>query len=155
MRTAKISVVMPIYNVELFVAESVQSVLTQSFTDFELICVDDGGTDRSMEIVRNFDDDRIRIVSQANRGLAGARNTGIANARGDFIALLDSDDVWHRDKLQLHYIHLTANPEVGVSYAGSRLIDCDGQVLSIAMRPRLGEARGRHASTCEVGECSE
>ena len=139
MRTAKISVVMPIYNVEAFVAEAVQSVLNQSFADFELICVDDGGTDRSMEIVRNFDDDRIRIVSQANRGLAGARNTGIANARGDFIALLDSDDVWHPDKLQLHYIHLTANPEIGVSYAGSRLIDRDGQVLSIAMRPRLGK----------------
>ena len=88
MRTAKISVVMPIYNVEAFVGEAVQSVLNQSFEDFELICVDDGGTDRSMEIVRDFNDDRIRIISQTKRGLAAARNAGIEQARGVFIALL-------------------------------------------------------------------
>lgn len=143
MTTPKIYVVMPIYNVEDFVGEAVQSVLDQSFKDFELICVDDGGTDRSMDIVMAFNDPRIRIVSQANRGLAGARNTGIAQARGDYVALLDSDDVWHRDKLMLHYIHLTANPDIGVSYAGSRMIDRDGGVLSVAMRPKLGRVTAR------------
>ena len=143
MNTPKMSVVMPIYNVQAFVGEAVQSVLDQSFTDFELICVDDGGSDNSMDIVRGFSDERIRIVYQANMGLAGARNSGIAHARADFVALLDSDDVWHRDKLQLHYIHLTANPDVGVSYAGSRLIDRDGQVLSVAMRPKLGKITPR------------
>ena len=139
----KISVVMPIYHVEKFVGEAVQSVLDQSFTDFELICVDDGGTDASMDIVRAFSDPRIRIVCQANRGLAGARNTGIRHAQGEFVALLDSDDVWHREKLALHYIHLMANPEIGVSYAGSRMIDCDGAVLSVAMRPQLGRISAR------------
>ena len=96
-----------------------------------------------MDIVRDFDDPRIRIISQPNRGLAGARNTGIANARGEFVALLDSDDVWHREKLTLHYIHLTANPDIGVSYAGSRMIDRDGEVLSVAMRPKLGRVTPR------------
>jgi glycosyltransferase involved in cell wall biosynthesis len=143
MKTPRISVVMPIYNVEAFVAEAVQSVLDQSFTDFELICVDDGGSDGSMDIVYAFRDDRIRIVHQANRGLAGARNSGIAHARGEFVALLDSDDAWHRDKLQLHYIHLSANPEIGVSYSGSRLIDGSGEVLSVAMRPKLGRVSAR------------
>lgn len=143
MNTPKISVVMPIYNVEAFVGDAVRSVLDQSFTDFELICVDDGGTDNSMDIVREFSDERIRIVCQANRGLAGARNSGIAHARGEFIALLDSDDVWHRDKLQLHYIHLTASPHIGVSYAGSRMIDREGKVLSVAMRPKLGQVTPR------------
>ena len=143
MKTPKISVIMPIYNVEAFVGEAVQSVLDQSFTDFELICVDDGGTDNSMDIVRGFSDERIRIVCQRNLGLAGARNSGIAHARGEFIALLDSDDVWHRDKLQLHYIHLTANPHIGVSFAGSRMIDREGKVLSVAMRPAIGQVSQR------------
>ena len=138
MTLPKISVVMPIYNVEKFVGQAVQSVLDQTFTDFELICVDDGGTDTSMDIVRGFADPRIRIVCQANRGLAGARNTGIAHAKGEFVALLDSDDIWDKEKLALHFIHLMANPDVGVSYAGSRMIDCDGQVLSVAMRPKTG-----------------
>ena len=143
MTNPKISVVMPIYHVEEFVGKAVQSVLDQSFTDFELICVDDGGSDTSMDIVRNFSDPRIHIVCQENRGLAGARNTGIAHARGEFVALLDSDDIWHPEKLELHYIHLMANPEIGVSYAGSRMIDRDGEVLSVAMRPKVGKISPR------------
>ncbi|MEP3420950.1 MAG: glycosyltransferase family 2 protein [Erythrobacter sp.] len=143
MTNPRMSVVMPIYNVEAFVGEAIQSVLNQSFKDFELICVDDGGTDGSMDIVRTFSDSRIRIICQENRGLAGARNTGIAHARGEFVGLLDSDDVWHCDKLALHYVHLTANPDIGVSYAGSRMIDRDGQVLSVAMRPKLGRVTPR------------
>lgn len=143
MTQPKISVVMPIYHVEEFVGDAVQSVLDQTFTDFELICVDDGGTDASMDIVRGFSDPRIRIVCQENRGLAGARNTGIWNARGEFIALLDSDDAWHPEKLALHYIHLMANPDIGVSYAGSRMIDRDGAVLSVAMRPKVGRIGAR------------
>ena len=133
----RMSVVMPVFNVERYIAEAIQSVLDQTFKDFELIIVDDGGSDRSMEIARSFDDDRVRIVSQANRGLAGARNTGIAHARGPYIALLDSDDRWHEDKLLLHYVHLQANPGIGVSYSGSRLVDEHGEVMKVAMRPKL------------------
>lgn len=143
MTNPQISVVMPIYHVEHFVAQAVQSVLDQTFTDFELICVDDGGTDGSMDVVRGFADPRIRIVCQENRGLAGARNTGVWHAKGAFIALLDSDDVWHKEKLALHYIHLMANPDIGVSYAGSRMIDRDGAVLSVAMRPQIGRITPR------------
>lgn len=143
MTTPTISVVMPIYHVEKFVGEAVQSVLDQTYANFELICVDDGGSDRSMDIVRAFDDPRIRIICQANRGLAGARNSGIAAARGEFVALLDSDDIWHRDKLMLHFIHLRANPDVGVSYAGSRMIDARGEPLSVAMQPKIGRITAR------------
>ncbi len=138
MTRPKMSVIMPVYNVEAYVGEAIQSVLDQTLDALELIIVDDGGTDGSMDVVRQFDDPRIRIVSQPNRGLAGARNSGIAHARAPFIALLDSDDRWHRDKLLLHYIHLMANPAVGVSYAGSRMIDQHGEPLSVAMRPKLG-----------------
>ena len=133
----RMSVVMPVFNVEDFIEQAIQSVLDQSFKDFELIIVDDGGSDGSMAIARSFDDPRIRIVSQKNRGLAGARNTGIACARAPLVALLDSDDRWHEDKLLLHYVHLQANPGIGVSYSGSRLIDEHGDVMRVAMRPKL------------------
>lgn len=141
---ALISVVMPVYNVEAYVAEAIRSVLVQSHSSFELIIVDDGGNDASMDIVRGFQDERIRIVSQANRGLAGARNTGIAHARGAYVALLDSDDRWHVDKLMLHAIHLRKNPHIDVSYSGSQLIDADGRPMSIAMRPRLTRVTAQH-----------
>jgi hypothetical protein len=133
----RVSVVMPVYNVEAYVAEAIQSVLAQTFADFELIVVDDGGCDGSMEICRSFADPRISIVSQRNHGLAGARNTGIAAARGEFVALLDSDDRWLPDKLMLHVIHLDNAPAIGVSYAPSRFIDTAGRPLRVVQRPKL------------------
>jgi glycosyltransferase involved in cell wall biosynthesis len=135
----RVSVIMPVYNVEPYVAEAIRSVLAQSYTDFELLIIDDGGQDRSIKICRGFDDSRIRIISQANRGLAGARNTGISHARGEVIALLDSDDRWLPDKLMLHMIHLDSMPDVGVSYSGSRFIDSEGKPLRQAQRPKLNQ----------------
>jgi glycosyltransferase involved in cell wall biosynthesis len=139
-----ISVVMPVYNVERFVEQAVRSVLDQSFGDFELIIVDDGGSDASIAICRQLADHRTRIVHQANRGLAGARNTGIAEARGEFVALIDSDDAWMPEKLERHIAHLRANPDVGISYAGAKLIGDNGQPLGISQRPLLGDVTSRH-----------
>jgi hypothetical protein len=96
-----------------------------------------------MEICATFSDPRIRIVRQANRGLAGARNTGIAHARGRYIALLDSDDLWAPDKLSLHVIHLDCSPHVGVSYSGADLIDENGRRLGIRQRPKRGKVSAR------------
>tara|TARA_B100000378_G_scaffold23137_1_gene17858 strand:- start:135 stop:1124 length:990 start_codon:yes stop_codon:yes gene_type:complete len=141
MTAPKISVVMPVYNVQAYVAEAIQSVLAQTFTDFELIVVDDGGQDGSMEIVHSFYDNRIRIVTQANRGLAGARNSGIAAACAPYIALLDSHDRWHPDKLGLHYLHLTSDRSIGVSFSGSRMIDQVGNELAVSMHPKLTDIR--------------
>lgn len=132
-----VSVVMPVYNVEHYVAESIRSVLAQSFTNFELIIVNDASTDSSLAICESFDDPRIRIVSQKNRGLAGARNTGIRHATGRYVALLDSDDLWTIDKLAQHVAHLDANPDVGVSYSPSSFIDEHGRSLGYSMRPKL------------------
>jgi glycosyltransferase involved in cell wall biosynthesis len=132
-----VSVIMPVYNVEKFVERSVRSVLNQTLEDFELVIVDDGGTDRSIDICRSVKDDRIRIVHQANRGLAGARNAGIRTAKGKYIALLDSDDLWHEDKLKLHVAHLESNGNVGVSYSGSAFIDESDKQLGMSMVPQL------------------
>jgi glycosyltransferase involved in cell wall biosynthesis len=138
-----VSVIMPVYNVQDYVAEAIESVLAQGFSDFELIIVDDGGTDRSMEICAQFSDPRIRIVHQVNRGLAGARNTGIAKARGRYIALLDSDDAWTPDKLELHVAHLDGAPQLGASYSGAELIDKASRRLGIQQRPKRGAATAR------------
>jgi glycosyltransferase involved in cell wall biosynthesis len=137
MPTPRVSVIMPVYNVEAYVAEAVQSVLDQSFRDFELIIVDDGGSDQSIPICLGFDDARIRIIHQENRGLAGARNTGIAAAYGEYIALLDSDDRWDPQKLMLHVIHLDTIADIGLSYSGSLFIDADGAPLRQRQRPKL------------------
>jgi len=113
----RVSVVIPVYGVEQFVEAAVRSVLKQSFDDFEVIIVNDKSPDRSLEICESIEDPRIRIVThQENRGLAGARNTGIRLAKGQYIGLLDSDDLWEKGKLQAHVDHLDANPLVALAF---------------------------------------
>jgi hypothetical protein len=132
-----VSVVIPAYNSAHFLKGSIPSVLAQSWVDFELIVVDDGSTDDTVACVESFRDERIRLVSQANRGLAGARNSGIRAARGSYLAFLDADDLWHPDKLARHVAHLRSRPAVGVSYSASALIDDQGHDLHLMQRPRL------------------
>lgn len=125
----KVSVVIPTYRAEKYIATTLQSVLHQTYKNFEIIVVDDGSPDRSLEICRSFTDDRIKIISQKNRGLAGARNTGIRNAQGEYVALLDADDLWLPQKLEKHVAHLESNPDIGVSFSPSAFIDETGKPL--------------------------
>mgnify|MGYP001942669512 CR=1 FL=1 len=99
------SIIIPIYNVENYLEDSLQSVLAQSFLNFEVLMVNDGSQDSSVKICQKFieKDHRFRLIEQTNRGLSGARNTGIRHAKGHFIAFLDGDDLWHKDKLRAHY----------------------------------------------------
>lgn len=134
----KVSVVMPVYNVEKFVEHAIGSVLAQSFQDFELLIVDDCSPDRSMEICRRVHDERIRMITHPqNRGLAGARNTGIRHARGAYVAFLDSDDAWHPHKLAQHVAHLDAQPDVGISFSRSRFMEADGHLTAYYQMPKL------------------
>ncbi|KXS41974.1 MAG: family 2 glycosyl transferase [Methanolobus sp. T82-4] len=89
-----ISVVIPLYNKELHIKRAINSVLVQTIQDFEIVVVDDGSTDKSSEIVRTINDERIKLIQQENRGVSAARNRGIEKARADIIAFLDSDDEW-------------------------------------------------------------
>jgi glycosyltransferase involved in cell wall biosynthesis len=130
-----VSVVVPLYQTERYIAETLRSVCGQSFADFEVIVVDDGSMDHGPDIARSTGDPRVRVVTQANRGLAGARNTGIREARAPLIALLDADDVWHRDKLARHVAHLSACGDVGVSFSWSRLIDAEGRPIGAITWP--------------------
>ncbi|MGV0026055.1 glycosyltransferase family 2 protein [Phormidesmis priestleyi] len=133
----KVSVIMPVYNVEQYVAETIRSVLAQTHTNFEFLIIDDESPDRSVEICHQFKDPRIRIIHQKNRGLAGARNTGIRHAQGDYIALLDSDDLWLPEKLEKLVDHLERSPQVGVTFSRSAFIDESGNPLGTYQMPKL------------------
>jgi glycosyltransferase involved in cell wall biosynthesis len=133
----KISVIIPVYNVEKYITQSVESVLNQSFQDFELIIVDDESPDQSIAICESYQDPRIRIVHQHNLGLAGARNTGIEYAVGEYVAFLDGDDYWAPKKLESHLAQLESNPKVGVSYCPSNFIDDSGNSMGIRQNPKL------------------
>ena len=98
-----ISVIMPVYNVEQYLRRSIESVLNQTFKDFELICINDGSTDNSLEILNEYatTDPRIQIINQENAGQSVARNTGISVSNGDFIMFLDADDFYHNQTLEI------------------------------------------------------
>lgn len=103
-----ISIIIPLYNKEHFIAQTLNSVLNQTYTDFEVIIVNDGSTDKSVDIVLGFNDKRINIVNQVNKGVSAARNTGIKLAKGDYIAFLDADDEWHPEFLEkMHKLAMT------------------------------------------------
>ena len=134
-----VSVIIPVYNVEQYIAQTVQSVLEQTYSCFEMLIVDDGSPDRSGEICRQFSDPRIKVIRQPNRGLAGARNTGIRHAQGEYLAFLDGDDLWHPENLAQKMEHLENSSQVGVSFSPSALIDEFGQPLGSSLKPKLKE----------------
>ena len=95
-----VSVIIPVYNSEKYVKEAIDSVLKQTYQNFEIIVVDDCSTDNSCQIIKKIDDQRIRLIKlDKNSGVAVARNIAIENAKGQYIAFLDSDDIWLEDKL--------------------------------------------------------
>lgn len=109
----KLSVLMPIYNAEQYVAEAIESILAQTFREFEFVIVDDGSTDGSLAIVRQYEsqDPRVRVIARPNTGIVGALNDGLAIARGEFIARMDADDVStpKRLRVQLEAISRSSN----------------------------------------------
>ena len=106
-----VSVVIPLYNKEKQVGRTLSSVLAQTFQDFEVVIVDDGSTDGSAEVVKTFDNPRIRLIRQANAGVSAARNRGIDAARYDYIALLDADDLWEPEYLATQVNLIKEYPE--------------------------------------------
>jgi glycosyltransferase involved in cell wall biosynthesis len=109
-----ISVIIPAYNAERFLAETIESVLAQDYAPFEVIVVNDGSTDLTAAVAAGFGDRRLRAVYQPNGGLASARNCGLRAARGALIAFCDADDWWTADKLKIQAALLRENPAVEV-----------------------------------------
>jgi glycosyltransferase involved in cell wall biosynthesis len=103
----KISVILPVYNGEKYIQKAIESVLNQTFTDFELIVVNDGSTDHTLDIINSFDDARITIINQSNQGPGAARNNALKIARGQYVMYLDSDDWYHERALEISYNEIT------------------------------------------------
>lgn len=123
-----VSVVVPNYNHARYIGDAIHSVLNQRFRNFEIIVVDDGSTDNSREVVARFGD-RVRYIWQTNSGLSAARNTGIVQARGDLIGVLDADDMYEPDFMSVLVPILQADEEAEAVYCGYRFVDVSNQPL--------------------------
>ena len=128
-----ISVIIPVYNGELTIEDTVISVLNQTFLDFELIVINDGSSDSTLEILEKFKDPRLKVFSYPNSGLSASRNRGIEHARGEFISFIDADDLWTSDKLEAQLNSLRENPEAAVSYSWTDFIDRSGNLLGFGI----------------------
>lgn len=122
-----ISVIIPAYNAMRYIAETIETVFEQTFDDFELIIINDGSSDGIEHWVAQITDPRVKLVSQENKGLAGARNSGIAYAQGEYLAFLDADDLWEPTKLEKQLRVLEENPEVALVYTWVAYIDETGK----------------------------
>lgn len=119
---------MPVFNGAPFVEEAVESILAQTFADFEFIIIDDGSTDRSLELLQRYADrdHRIRLFSQSNLGIGRTRNKALSLATGEFLAVMDSDDVSLPDRFSKQVHYLRDNPDCAAVGCLATLIDSDG-----------------------------
>lgn len=124
----QVSVVIPAYNSAEYLPAAIESVLAQTYRDFEIIVVDDGSTDATPEVLQRYGD-QILAVSQANQGVALARNHGIRMAQGDWVAFLDADDLFLPDKLAAQMALAEANPSLGLIHSGWQRVDSQGRFL--------------------------
>jgi glycosyltransferase involved in cell wall biosynthesis len=127
-----VSIVIPSYQAEKYISATIESVLRQSYGHFELIIVDDGCTDQTLDIVNQYSDPRIRVISQENKGLSAARNSGISAAKGEYIAFLDADDIWFPNKLEadINTVNRYQDP-VCIVFSGHYCVDDNFTLLNI------------------------
>jgi len=116
-----ISIIVPIFNGQYFLNETIQTVINQSYTNWELLLIDDGSTDHSKRICLNHSqkDDRIHYYYKKNGGQASARNLGITNSKGEWVAMLDADDLWHKDKLLKQVEAITSYPDISICFTNT------------------------------------
>lgn len=123
----KVSVIVTAYNLIEYLPETIDNVLQQTYRDFEVIVVDDGSTDNTATWVRQVTDPRVRLIWQSNMGLAGASNTGVENAKGEYITFLDADDLWEPTKLAKQVAILDRCPEIGIVYTWVTYMNEEGE----------------------------
>jgi len=135
-KNPRVTVLMPFYNSAPFLREATASILAQSFGDFELLAVDDGSTDDGLAILESFADPRIRVLhNKENQGLVASLNRGIAAARGEYLARMDSDDISHPERLARQVAYLDTHPEVGVCSTWAVFIDAHGRETGMLRTP--------------------
>ncbi len=124
----KVAVIIPAYNAMTYLPESLESVLQQTFTDFEVLIVNDGSSDNIVQWANSLTDERVKFISQSNQGVSTARNLAISKASGEYITFLDADDLWHRTKLEKQVKFLDNNPTVGLVATWVILTDEQGNL---------------------------
>lgn len=130
-RSPKVTVVMPVFNGEKYLRAAVDSILNQTFTDFELLVIDDGSTDSSAAIISAYHDRRVKLIQfSKNMGISAALNSGIELARGQYLARMDSDDISLPERLAGQVFFMEANPEYGLCGTNVRSINSEGKVIS-------------------------
>ena len=112
MNNIDISIIMPAYNAQKYIKESIDSVLNQSFENFELIIINDGSKDNTEHIIKEYQDQRIVLISQKNGGVSNARNAGLKLAKGKYITFLDADDTFPKDSLKSRFEYLESNSKI-------------------------------------------
>lgn len=138
-----VSVVIPAYNGADYIGETIESILAQSYRPLEVLVVDDGSTDGTAEVVRRFGDP-VRYVRQENAGTAAARNRAVAESRGEFIALLDQDDLWVPHKLARQIPRFAEDPRIGLVFAGIEFFDTNSGKITATYFP------GDELSLCDL-----
>lgn len=154
--TPLISVVMPVWNAGAYLAPAIDSILGQSFGDFELIAVDDGSTDGSAAVLAAAAarDARVRVIAQENAGVAAALNAGIAAARGTYVARMDADDIARPDRFALQIARLKADPDLVALGGQILLIDPEGRALRQLVLPTAHDAiDAKHLGAHGMGMC--
>jgi glycosyltransferase involved in cell wall biosynthesis len=131
-----VSVIIPVYNGAAFLKETLESVLAQDYPFMEVLVVDDGSTDGSVEIIRSFGQE-LTLVTQANAGVAAARNTGLRQSKGQYIALIDQDDLWTASKTNLQMAQLHARPELDYVLGRQRFFLQEGTLCPPWLKPEI------------------
>jgi glycosyltransferase involved in cell wall biosynthesis len=154
----KVEVIIPAYNAAKYLPTAIESVITQTFEDWRIVLVDDGSTDNTAEVVSLYRErlgDKLLYVYQPNAGLPAARNTAIRNSTGEFLALLDADDIWLPNRLADSVRSFEGRPEVGLTYGFISRVGPDGTIIdTFAERQRNGEGWiAEHIYTKSVDLC--
>lgn len=130
MKTPEVTVFMPVYNSAEYLEDAVKSILNQTYRDFELLIIDDGSIDKSLEIIKSFDDSRIRLLkNEKNMGVPFTRNRGLKEARGKYIALADSDDISHHERLRYQIDLMKNDDSIILSYTSYVIIDDKNKII--------------------------
>jgi glycosyltransferase involved in cell wall biosynthesis len=138
-----VSIMMPAYNVEKFIGQAIESVINQTYPEWELILVNDGSKDGTANVIANYRDPRIKVISQLNCGESVARNTALKVVKGEYLAFLDADDVFLPDHLELAMGYLLNHPETDAVYTDGHYCDGDGKLIQTLSSLRRGPFEGR------------
>jgi glycosyltransferase involved in cell wall biosynthesis len=141
-----VTVIIPAYNAARFLPATINSVQQQTYANWELLIINDGSTDDTVEVVKKYQEKNpcIQLINQCNQGVSQARNLGIEKSQGQFIAFLDADDQWHPDKIQQHIKHFQFHPRLGVSFSQVEILNQAGEPTGQVSSSRLHHLKPEH-----------